>query len=206
MNEEDKRVIRTRSQLAMALIELSCEEGYEAVTIQNITDRAGINYRTFYRHYNSKDDLLHEVLRNTMTGLRSVMQPPTPADLNDPNFKEISREKGRILYEFVAGHSKIFRVFIQSGPAALIPMLDLAMDQSKSYMKDLPLGGVPYDLVATHMVTSSFSFIRWWLDSDMAYTPEQMGAYVSQLVMLPIRQLLVEDGRTELPLQFPQDQ
>jgi len=193
MNEEDKRVIRTRSHLAKALIELSCQEGYETVTIQSITDRAEINYRTFYRHYDSKDDLLRDVLRNTMAGLRKVMPPPTPIELNDSNFAEIAHAKGTTLYEYVAENSVVFRVLLQSGPAALVPIQELAQAETEKYMSDLTLGNIPSGLIANHMITSTFSFIKWWLDSDMAYTPEQMGSYAAQLIMLPIRRLLVED-------------
>lgn len=191
MNKEDKRVIRTRSQLAKALIELSCAEGYETATIQGITERAGINYRTFYRHYHSKDDLLLDVLRTTMAGLREVMPPPIPAELNNPDFEQIARNNGRILYQYVADNSVVFRVLLQSGPVALVPVQELAQAETEKYMVDLPLGKVPYGLVANHMISSTFSFIKWWLDSDMAHTPEQMGNYAAQLIMLPIRRLLV---------------
>ena len=193
MNKEDKRVIRTRSHLAEALIALSCEHGYESVTVQNITARAGINYRTFYRHYDGKDELLRDVLRSTMADLRNMMPPPTPAELNDPNFEEIARGKGRTLYEFVADNSTVFRVLLQSGPAALVPIQELAQAQTERFFVNLPLGSIPHQLVANHMITSTFSFIQWWLDNDMSCTAEQMGDYAAQLIMLPIRRLLVEN-------------
>ena len=192
MNKEDKRVIRTRSHLAQALIELSCQQGYEAVTVQNITTRAGVNYRTFYRHYNSKDDLLRDVLRTTLAGLHQVMPPPTPTELNDANYEQIARQKGRTLYEYVATNDTIFRVLLQSGPAALVPMQDLAQAKTEQFFAGLPLSNIPHRLIASHMITSTFSFIQWWLDNDMAYTPQQMGDYAAQLIMLPIRRLLVD--------------
>jgi AcrR family transcriptional regulator len=194
MNEEDKRVIRTRSQLAEALINLSCEEGYEAVTIKSITDRAEINYRTFYRHYDGKDDLLHEVLRTTMAGLRQVMPPPTAIEISDSNFEEIARVKGRTLYEYVADNSVIFKVLLQSGPAALVPIQKLARAETERYFADMPTKKIPYELVANHMITSTFSFIQWWLNNDMSHTPQQMGDFAAQLIMLPIRNLLMGDN------------
>ena len=194
MNKADKRVIRTRSRLAQALIELSCEEGYDAVTVQEIAGRAEINYRTFYRHYDSKDDLLRDVLRTSMADLRKIMPPPTPAELHDPNFEEIARRKGRMLYAYVAENSKIFRVLLQSGSAALVPIKEFARAETERYFADIPIPEIPFELVANHMITSTFSFIQWWLDSGMVYTPEQMGAYAAQLIMYPIRRLLVGDN------------
>lgn len=194
MNEEDKRVIRTRSRLAGALIKLSCAKGYDAVTVQDITERAGINYRTFYRHYESKDDLLRDVLRTIMADLWRVMPPPTPADIAANNYEEIARRNARTLYEYVAENSDIFQVLLQSGPAVLDPIKELAKAQAEAFLVNLPLGDVPYQLVAHHIIVSSFSLVQWWLTNDMSHSPEQMGDYAAQLIMLPIRELLVENG------------
>jgi len=193
MNEEDKRVIRTRAQVTQALIELSCAQGYDSVTVQEIADRAGINYRTFYRHYESKDDLLRDVLRTTMAGLQQTMPPPTAVELNNPDFEAIARRNGQTLYKYVAENSDIFRLLLQSGLVALVPIQKFAQAETEKFFADLPLGDIPYELVANHMITSNFSFIQWWLDNDMSHTPEQMGEFSAQLIMLPIRRLLVGD-------------
>src|SRR5258708_22417388 len=65
MTKTDKRVERTRKLLQTALIDLIGEGGYDAITIQEIVDRANIGRTTFYLHYNSKDDLFmdcHEAI------------------------------------------------------------------------------------------------------------------------------------------------
>src|SRR5205809_797707 len=48
---QDRRVRRTQQLLAEALIALTLEKGYEAVTIRDITKRADVGYATFFRHY-----------------------------------------------------------------------------------------------------------------------------------------------------------
>jgi AcrR family transcriptional regulator len=53
----DKRVQRTRELLEKALIELINEQGYDAVTVQDIVNRANLGRTTFYLHYQSKDEL-----------------------------------------------------------------------------------------------------------------------------------------------------
>jgi len=57
MAKTDRRVERTRELLQKALIELTRERGYEAITIQDIADRANAGRTSFYLHYRSKDDL-----------------------------------------------------------------------------------------------------------------------------------------------------
>lgn len=66
--------------------------------------------------------------------------------------------------------------------------------KTEEILVDLPTRKIPYELVANHMITSSFSFIQWWLNNDMSHTPEQMGDYAAQLIMLPIRRLLVGEN------------
>src|SRR5689334_21361134 len=65
MAKADRRVGRTRDLLQKALLELIDERGYDAITIQDIVDRANVARATFYVHYTSKDDLFlscHEAI------------------------------------------------------------------------------------------------------------------------------------------------
>src|SRR5215813_8943534 len=59
---EDLRVRRTRKSLMQALIELTIEKGFSAITVQDIADRAMVNRATFYRHYLDKYDLLDQYM------------------------------------------------------------------------------------------------------------------------------------------------
>ena len=47
----DRRVQRTRHLLNEALMSLIMEKGYEAITVQDIIDRANLGRSTFYAHY-----------------------------------------------------------------------------------------------------------------------------------------------------------
>jgi AcrR family transcriptional regulator len=65
MTKSDRRVQRTRELLQKALIELISERRYDAITIQEIVDRANVGRTTFYLHYSSKDELFmhcHEAM------------------------------------------------------------------------------------------------------------------------------------------------
>ncbi len=54
----DRRIQKTKRLLSEALISLILQKGYEAVTIQDIIDKANIGRSTFYTHYENKDQLL----------------------------------------------------------------------------------------------------------------------------------------------------
>ncbi len=59
----DPRVKRTRLLLEQAFMELIQEKGFQAVTVQDITERAGVNRATFYAHFADKYALLDYRIR-----------------------------------------------------------------------------------------------------------------------------------------------
>src|SRR5438067_9701914 len=69
MKRVDPRVVRTQQMLRDALIALILEKGYDAITIQDITDKAGLRRATFYLHYKDKEELLFAILGETFDEL-----------------------------------------------------------------------------------------------------------------------------------------
>ena len=56
--KEDPRVTRTRNLILGAFMELLPEKGFQSVSVQDITEKAGINRATFYAHFPDKYALL----------------------------------------------------------------------------------------------------------------------------------------------------
>lgn len=61
--KEDPRVTRTRGLLENAFMEVVAEKGFQSVSVQDITDRAGVNRATFYAHFPDKYALLDHSIR-----------------------------------------------------------------------------------------------------------------------------------------------
>ncbi|MFZ5922939.1 MAG: TetR/AcrR family transcriptional regulator [Chloroflexota bacterium] len=59
----DPRVKRTRNLLEQAFMEVVAEKGFQAVSVQDIAERAGINRATFYAHFPDKYALLDHSIR-----------------------------------------------------------------------------------------------------------------------------------------------
>jgi len=66
----DPRVKRTRALIQQAFMELLDEKGFQAITIQDITQKAEINRATFYAHYPDKfallDTSMHHIFRQEL--------------------------------------------------------------------------------------------------------------------------------------------
>lgn len=54
--------INTRKKLYDVCIELIREHGFDSVTIEDISKKAGVSVGAFYHHFSSKSDILHEII------------------------------------------------------------------------------------------------------------------------------------------------
>ncbi len=61
MNQDDKRVIKTRREIRSALLKILEDKPLSEITVKEIADRACINRKTFYSHYASPDEILSEL-------------------------------------------------------------------------------------------------------------------------------------------------
>lgn len=89
MSQEDRRIRRTRKLLYEALVELISEKEYDEITIQEITERADIGHRTFYRHYAGKDELLIDVMKAALSGFQDFLVLPTSSLLTSGKSDDI---------------------------------------------------------------------------------------------------------------------
>ncbi len=179
MDKQDRRVKRTQNLLAKALIELTLEQGYDAITIRDITQHADVGYATFFRHYHDKDELLQDVLEVVLDELMHVFF--ASSYLGDP------AGDGLILFRYVQQHGEVIRVLLSSrGSSSLIQRIIEAVTQDVLSRQQLEEGGiVPAEIAAHHLITSSITLVQWWLEHDMPYTPERMGEIYQELIIRP---------------------
>lgn len=179
MDVQDRRVKRTEQMLARALIDLTLEKGYEAITIRDITESADIGYATFFRHYRDKDALLQDVVDVVLEELLHLLLPGGPE--TDP------ATVGTLLFAYVQDHPEVIRVLLGSGAASPLYKQIIVTGTQETLRGHTERQGseIPLEIAAYHVVASSIALIRWWLDHDMPYPPERMGIIYDQLIYRP---------------------
>ena len=55
--KEDLRSKRTKEFIRKTFEEMICEMDFEQITVKELTERAMINRKTFYLHYDSLDEI-----------------------------------------------------------------------------------------------------------------------------------------------------
>src|SRR5262245_35239559 len=75
----------TRQRIVKAAARLFNSRGFSETTIEGVMTAAGLTHGGFYRHFNSKDELYAEAVRNFLhPDLQESWQKPRPG-LSDPN-------------------------------------------------------------------------------------------------------------------------
>jgi AcrR family transcriptional regulator len=185
-DKEDRRVVRTRQLLREALVSLILERGYEAVTVQDILDRANLGRSTFYAHFRNKDDLMFSGFEQFAIGLHAHTQGAAGEGLSAFTlhlFRHV--EEARRLLKALWGRQGS-RAILKRSEIALSAVLrrqieQLAQGRPKPAVPLVPI--VPIDIAVHYAASSLMSLITLWLDCDLPYTAEQMDAMFRQLTM-----------------------
>ena len=182
----DRRVRRTRELLRSALIALILEKGYERVTVQDIIDRADVGRSTFYAHFRDKEDLLVFGLEE----LRTAFQPQQQA-----NSGRTPRGTSPTLavFEHFAAHREVWQAMVgKRGAEVFIRYLhrflsELLRAQLAARAPEEETQ-VPLDAVVEFAVNALLGLgVRWWLENDLPYTPQEMDQLYRRLTEPGIR-------------------
>ena len=176
-DDPDRRIRRSKRALAAALVELTAERPFNSITVRDITDRADVGYATFYRHFNSKDDLMLAVFDEITSELEAS------AGEQDDSFFE---QEGRLVFEHVQKYEGLYRSILQS-PEFVRKLRKLLAQRTEGHLQqhigDLQDPAFPLELAAHHMVVSLIGLIEWWLEEDMALPVEGMARIYQRLII-----------------------
>jgi AcrR family transcriptional regulator len=181
----DRRTIRTQQALCTAMLALARTTPLEAITVEQIAERAGVARKTFYAHFASKEELLWASLETVYGELVAHLGELDPDTL---------LVDGRPLSYHVFRHVQEYAVLFRSllGPHGHLPTLLRLWDllTRVSYAKHAPLREqaphitVEPALIASMVTGALLGALRWWLAHGLEPGPEAM-AYAFSQIMAP---------------------
>ena len=197
MTKTDRRAQRTRELLQKALIELITEREYDAITIQDIVDRANIGRTTFYLHYNNKDELCmscHETIVGkfhlgplhplTREELLSTETPPEMASA----YQHLEKERAFLYPIFQSKDSLLILRQIRDRSAREIEAnLRTAFAEAESI--------IPLDMLANYLAGAQIALMQWWLEKHRPHTSENLTLTLHRMQRAAIREVFgLQDG------------
>ena len=189
MTKTDRRVQRTRELLQKALIELISKRGYDAITIQNVVDRANVGRTTFYLHYSSKYDLFmscHEAIVSEFRigplhplSREELLSPEAPPGMTSA-YRHLEDARA-LLYPIFQGKDSllILRRIRDWSAQEIEANLRAAFAEADS--------AIPFDVLANYLAGAQIALVQWWLEKRQPYTPENLAQTFHRLQRAAIR-------------------
>ena len=188
-NKTDRRIERTRQALRTALLQLIKEKGYDAISIEDITERANVGRATFYLHYKDKEDLLLEEFSEMANDKVQVLSEiPFSAWLQSQ--EEVADAKAKrpappllIVFEHIYDNAELYYILLKSEKSSRIverirkisTEAIVKFMAAKAKTDPIPLRfNVPIEFFAAFFSGALLSTVDWWLEEEMRHTPKEM--------------------------------
>ena len=136
---QDRRVLRTQKLLKEALIAEAREKGYKNLTIQDVTSRADVGYRTYFRHYNGLEELLISVAQERLDQFYEILDLPLPGELIE-NPVKLFQSIGTTLFQHILDNQQAFRFLLLDDSLRFVldPVLERACQRAEKILAGLP--------------------------------------------------------------------
>lgn len=182
LNRFERRKRRTHKALKHAALDLVLEKGYDAVTIQDIVDRADYGRGTFYIHFDDKESIVWEII---MDGLNEANQQ------GERRYQEGGYPPGYlgylITFEHAQKNSDLYRLMMGSQGSSLLShqvaqVLAGQIEQSIRAGEYMPKPDIPAEVMAQTIVGALVRLVFWWLEAPNDFAPRQMADMLWQII------------------------
>jgi AcrR family transcriptional regulator len=179
-DKQDRRSQRTRQLVISAMMDLMIEKSYDAITVQDLLDRANIGRSTFYSHYFDKEDVLTALAEQMLEMLRKPFSQRDAGQRILPSLE---------LFQHALQHHQHFRAMLRGHAREVVwdtaqTSLSGAIEQTLAATfatKHAP--SVPLPVLSQYLAGAFLNLLKWWLEAEMPYSPAQMDDMFQQLAL-----------------------
>jgi AcrR family transcriptional regulator len=184
LSRHERRRRQTRQLLIQTALQLLLEKGYDALTIQEITDRADLGRGTFYIHFKDKIDVI-------WAGFKDLFQ-----DLEKESHQRLDRRMPQVEYyglfsffHHAEKHRDLYRVMIGGQGSALLTAR--AQDfLAKVILYDICNApgtpdlnfNIPEEIEAQILTGMISRLLIWWLETPNNYSAEEMASMAYKVI------------------------
>ena len=179
MPEDDKPVLdvrlqRTRKSLRVAMLELLRTKRFEQISIREITAAAGVGYATFYRHYASKEGLLHELADAEVRELIATAMPAI--------FRTSMHDSCRIVCVRVLENKGLWRAML-AGDASGVLRDEFITEVLKLKGRYKGFGDwIPEELQLICSTGATLDVLTWWLKQKTMAPVDEIADMMTRII------------------------
>jgi AcrR family transcriptional regulator len=169
------------------------EKGFEALSVQDIIDRANVGRATFYAHFDNKEDLLASGIEGLRASLKERQrQALSQAIGTDERLFAFSQE----MFVHANEHRDVFRAMAGKRSGAVIQQLlhkmlvDLVRDEAKTMTSRSDTSSVPMEAVVQFVAGGLFGLLMWWANGKMRLSVEEVNTLFRRLAIPAVKAAL----------------
>ncbi|HEX3046156.1 MAG TPA: helix-turn-helix domain-containing protein [Bacillota bacterium] len=184
--KEDRRVQRTRNMLMDAFIDLMIQKGYEAITVQDVIDRANVGRSTFYSHFADKEQLLVASINQLGDFLKEQSRNRS---LPEGAQKEYQFGFSLAMLQHVQSAKRIFKATMgeKGGSFVLSHMrrmlADLTRDEIQALLPPAATLSIPQEVLIDFILNTLLILLTWWLENDTPCSAAEVDRMFHQLIL-----------------------
>ncbi|HEY6455517.1 MAG TPA: TetR/AcrR family transcriptional regulator [Steroidobacteraceae bacterium] len=180
-DSDDLRAVRTRGEIASALIGLTLEKGFDEISVQEICEKAGVGRSTFYAHFKDKDDLF---IRHTVVFGRALGR-----HLAWDEALGSYRFPARGLFEHVRQMKPLFDSLARARKTEFIMKVwhNNIAEAFEQRILAVRAGGstateIPAEILAQQLAGTLRTLMVWWMDYHYPLAEEAMEKQFQRLI------------------------
>jgi AcrR family transcriptional regulator len=182
----ERRVQRTRLLIQQTFIDLVGEQGFESVTIRDITDRAKINRGTFYLHYLDKFDLMDQMKDHYFNGITEIIKSMNIEAFLRSGEDKVAPSFAVILLDYFQMHHRFLKVMLgPNGDVAFMErmkhFLQLNLSRQIDNLHQTSNPSLPAEFVISYISSAHLGVLQHWLNSGMKQSPNELASIIYQL-------------------------
>jgi AcrR family transcriptional regulator len=193
-SKPDRRTERTRAALMSAFVGVLLADGYDAVTIEAVCERANVGRSTFYMHYAGKEAILRESLKRPASVLAVLVGNTLPPEVLVKQLEHFHEQRRRN-HIFFTG--QVRTVWIR----VLAQIIEPRLAKLVRAHRGRPI--LPLPLAALQIAEAQLAMIANWLTVNPGAKPEPVGEALVATTHATVAALLRAPGAA--PLLIPNE-
>jgi AcrR family transcriptional regulator len=177
----DRRVERTHRLLHEALIELIHERGWDAITVQDVCERADVGRSTFYVHFADKEELLVSGFGKLREHLRhaAAVDPAKPLAF------------AQALLEHTHEYEPIYRALLGRRTAQVVyrAWIDVVTELLEADLDKLVRASALRSAAVRYLGGAMWELLSWWSEQPKRATTVDLAETYRRLTMAVVREL-----------------
>lgn len=198
----DRRQVKTKQQLLLALLSCIEQKGLEHVTVTDIANEANLNRGTFYLHYQDVRHMVRQIMNEKIELLSKLITQIDPYEHGQYADQDLPYPKIVAILEELQADRQFYTIILgpKGDPSYILQVKKILTDnlynKFELHVPGTTSAPVPTHYLLAYMTSAAVGLIMYWLENDLPETASEIGTIIMNIAN---HGLIVSAGLREKP-------